>query len=80
MFFISFSAKEISLFAVLNSCGITCDHCVNTIKEAVISLVGISSVEVDIEKKQVIVELDDKQAKSEDLIDKITEAGFEVRT
>ena len=57
-----------------------CDHCVNTIKEAVVSLVGISNVEVDIEKKQVIVELDDKQAKSEDLIDKITEAGFEVRT
>ena len=65
---------------VLNVDGITCDHCANTIKEAVISLVGISSVEVDIEKKQVIVELDDKQAKSEDLIDKITEAGFEVRT
>jgi len=65
---------------VLNVDGITCDHCVNTIKKAVVSLVGISSVEVDIEKKQVIVEFDDKQAKSEDLIDKITEAGFEVRT
>ena len=65
---------------VLNVDGITCDHCVNTIKEAVISLVGISSVEVDIEKKQVIVELDDRPTKSEDLIDKITEVGFEVRT
>ena len=65
---------------VLNVDGITCDHCVNTIKEAVGSLIGTSSVEVDIEKKQVIVELDNKQAKSEDLIDKITEAGFEVRT
>ena len=69
-----------SVKEVLNVDGITCDLCVNTIKEAVISLVGMSSVEVDIEKKQVIVELDDKQAKSEDLIDKITEAGFEVRT
>ena len=65
---------------VLNVDGITCDHCVNTIKKAIVSLVGISSVEVDIEKKQVIVEPDDKQAKSEDLIDKIMEAGFEVRT
>ena len=65
---------------VLNVDGITCDHCVNTIKKAVVSLVGISSVEVDIEKKQVIVKFDDKQVNSEDLIDKITEAGFEVRT
>ena len=65
---------------VLNVDGITCDHCVNTIKEAVVSLIGIYSVEVDIEKKQVIVELDNKQAKTEDLIGKITEAGFEVRT
>ena len=65
---------------VLNVDGITCDRCVTTIKEAVVNLVGISSVEVDIEKKQVIVEFDDKKAKPEDLIDKITEAGFEVRT
>ena len=72
--------KGDSVKEVQNVDGITCDHCVNTIKEAVVSLVGISSVEVDIEKKQVIVEFDDKQAKSEDLIDKITEAGFEVRT
>ena len=42
---------------VLNVDGITCDHCVNTIKEAVISLVGISSVEVDIEKKQVFIDV-----------------------
>jgi len=39
---------------VLNVDGITCDHCVNTIKEAVVSLVGISSVEVDIEKNKLL--------------------------
>ena len=65
---------------ILNVNGITCEHCVDTIKEAVGFLDGVLSVNVDIEKKQVIVELDDKQAKSEDLIDKITDAGFEVRT
>ena len=65
---------------VLNVDGITCEHCVKTIKEAIVNLVGIFSVEVNIEKKQVIVEFDDKQAKLKDLIDKITEAGFEVRT
>ena len=65
---------------VPNVDGITCEHCVKTIKEAMVNLVGIFSVEVNIEKKQVIIEFDEKQAKSEDLIDKITEAGFEVRT
>ena len=64
---------------VLNVDGITCEHCVKTIKEGMVSLVGILSVEVNIEKKQVIIEFDEKQAKTEDLIDKITEAGFEVR-
>ena len=69
-----------SVKEVLNVDGITCDHCVNIIEEAVVNLAGISSIEVNIEKKQVIVELDDKQAKLGDLIDKITEAGFEIRT
>ena len=64
---------------VLNVDGITCEHCVKTIKEAIVNLVGIFSVQVSIEKKQVIIEFDEKQAKPEDLIDKITEAGFEVR-
>ena len=64
---------------VLNVDGITCEHCVKTIKGAIVNLVGIFSVEVNIEKKQVIIEFDEKQAKSEDLIDKITEAGFGVR-
>ena len=68
------------MIKILNVNGITCEHCVDTIKEAVGFLDGVLSVNVDIEKKQVIVELDDKQAKSEDLIDKITDAGFEVRT
>ena len=72
--------KRESMNKIHNDDGITCDHCVDTIKEAVEILDGVLRVDVDIEKKQVIVELDDKQAKSEDLIDKITEAGFEVRT
>ena len=64
---------------VLNVDGITCEHCVKTIKEAIVNVVGIFSVQVNIEKKQVIIEFDEKQAKPEDLIDKITEAGFGVR-
>ena len=64
---------------ILNVNGITCEHCVDTIKEAVGILVGVLSVDVDIEQKQVVVEFDEKLAKPEDLIDKIEEIGFEVR-
>ena len=64
---------------ILNVDGITCEHCVETIKEAVGILVGVLRVVVDIEKKQVVVEFDEKMAKPEDLIDKIEEVGFKVR-
>jgi len=64
---------------IINVDGITCEHCVDTIKEAVEILDGIFSVDVDIEKKQVVVEFDEKIAKTEDLIDKIEEVGFKVR-
>ena len=64
---------------ILNVDGITCEHCVDTIKEAVGILIGVLRVDVDIEQKQVVVEFDEKLAKPEDLIDKIEEIGFEVR-
>ena len=58
--------------------GITCEHCADAIKKTVGILVGVFSVDVDIEKKQVVVEFDEKLAKPEDLIDKIEKVGFEV--
>ena len=64
---------------ILNVNGITCEHCVDTIKEAVGILVGVLRVDVDIEQKQVVVEFDEKLAYPEGLIDKLEEIGFEVR-
>ena len=64
---------------ILNVDGITCEHCVDTIKEAVGILDGVYSVDVDVEKKQVDVEFDEKLAKPEDLIHKIEEVGFEAK-
>ena len=62
----------------LNVEGMTCDHCVQTIKEAVNNLVGISRVEVDLENKQVAVEYDKALVKLDSITDKILEIGFEV--
>ena len=64
---------------ILNVDGITCEHCVFTIKEAVEILDGVLRVDVDIEKKQVVVEFDEKLAKPEDFILKIEEVGFEAK-
>ena len=62
----------------LNVEGMTCDHCVQTIKEAVNNLVGISRVAVDLENKQVAVEYDKALVKLDSITDKIVEIGFEV--
>ena len=62
----------------LNVEGMTCDHCVQTIKEAVNNLVGISRVEVDLENKQVAVEYDKALVKLDSITDKIVEIEFEV--
>ena len=62
----------------LNVEGMTCDHCVQTIKEAVNNLVGISRVEVDLENKQVAVEYDKALIKLDSVTDKIVEIGFKV--
>ncbi|MCH2390152.1 MAG: copper ion binding protein [Nitrospinales bacterium] len=62
----------------LNVEGMTCDHCVQTIKEAVNNLVGISRVEVDLENKQVAVEYDKALVKLDSITDKIVEIGFNV--
>ena len=62
----------------LNVEGMTCDHCVQTIKEAVNNLVGISRVEVDLENKQVAVEYDKALVKLDSITDKIVEIGFKV--
>ena len=64
---------------ILNVDRITFEHCVDTIKEAVEILDGVLRVDVDIKKKQIVVEFDEKMAKPEDLIDKIEEVGFKVR-
>ena len=63
---------------LLNVEGITCDHCVKSVKEAIMKIVGILSIEVDIEKKQVTVVFDEKIAKSQDVVEAIKVVGFEV--
>ena len=59
--------------------GITCEHCVATIKKSIESLSGIVRVNVDIQKKQVVVDFNESLNNSKKILEKIGEAGFEVR-
>lgn len=56
--------------------GMSCNHCVMTVKNALGSIEGVSNVEVELDNNRVIVE-------GENLIDKvlketIEEAGYDV--
>ena len=64
---------------IINVDGMTCDHCVSTIKQALENQVGIVNVEVEIKKNQVVIEIDETTAKIKDIVEKIIEVGFEVR-
>ena len=59
--------------------GITCEHCVATIKKSIESLSWINRVNVDIQKKQVIVDFNESLKNSKKILEKIGEAGFVVR-
>jgi copper chaperone CopZ len=61
---------------VLSVEGMSCAHCVAHVKEALESVAGVIKAEVDLKKKQAVVEgssLDDDAMKSA-----VAEAGYEI--
>jgi len=58
--------------------GMTCDHCVKTVTQAVQSLGGVRKVSVDLGAKRVSVDYDEARVGKPDIAAKITEAGYEV--
>lgn len=58
--------------------GMTCEHCVETVTQAVQSLKGISQVNIDLEKKQVSVDFDETLTDLGAISSKINGVGFEV--
>jgi copper ion binding protein len=61
---------------VLSIEGMSCSHCVTHVKEALESVAGVSKVDVNLRKKQAVVEgstLDDAAMKSA-----VAEAGYEI--
>jgi copper chaperone len=58
--------------------GMTCDHCAETVTQAVHSIGGVRQVSVDLDKKQVSVDFDESQTNPDAISSKIVEVGFEV--
>lgn len=58
--------------------GMSCGHCVATIKKAVGGLAGVLSVDIFLDNKEVNIEFDGSKIALEAISSKIKEAGFEV--
>ena len=58
--------------------GMTCQHCVETITEALGEIVGTNKVEVYLDKKEVQINYNEKETNLKEISNKIVEMGFEV--
>ena len=62
----------------LNVDGMTCDHCVQTVHNALKEIAGVQKVSVNLERKKVSVDYDELQVGLEIIKSKIKEVGFEA--
>ena len=58
--------------------GMTCQHCVQTITEALNNITGLNTVNVDLVKKEVRVKFNENETKLKKIFDKIIEVGFKL--
>jgi len=58
--------------------GMTCQHCVQTITDALNNITGLNTVNVDLVKKEVSVKFNENETKLQKISDKIIEVGFEL--
>ena len=56
----------------------TCQHCVETITEALRKIVGINKVAVDLDKKEVQIDYNKEETNLKEISIKIVEIGFEL--
>ena len=57
--------------------GMSCQHCVQTVTEALKSLAGVRSVKVDLSQDQAVVKFATKQVEVSQMKDAVNQAGFQ---
>jgi len=60
----------------LNVAGMTCEACPVTVKKALQKVPGVSKIDVQYEKKQVVVTFDDAKTNVDALLKATTNAGY----
>ena len=58
--------------------GMTCQHCVETITEALGTIFGTNKVTVNLSKKEVQIDYNEGETNLKQISDKIVEMGFEL--
>ena len=58
--------------------GMTCQHCVETITEALGTIIGTNKVAVDLDKKEVQIDYNEEETNLKEISVKIVEMGFEL--
>jgi copper chaperone len=59
--------------------GMTCDHCVQTIKGAINKIIGLILIEINLDKAQVKVEFDESQTNIKIISGEIVALGFDIK-
>jgi len=65
--------------ATLEVEGMSCSHCVNSIKNAVGALKGVADVEVDLKQKKVTIKYTAELLSIQNLKETIEDQGYEVK-
>ena len=58
--------------------GMSCQHCVKTVKDALTALEGVQHAKVNLRKGEAVVRFDELCVSPANLRDAITQAGFEA--
>ncbi len=58
--------------------GMSCQHCVKTVKDALTALEGVQRAKVNLRKGEAVVRFDELCVSPTNLRDAITQAGFEA--
>ena len=74
--FAPFAAAQDLKSATLHAEKISCDACAAVITKALRSVPGVSKVDVDVERKEVLVQFDAAKARLEDLTAATAKKGF----
>lgn len=63
----------------LNVTGMTCGHCVASVKEALEELAGVRSARVDLEKNTAVVDYDDGKTSPREMTTAVADAGYQAQ-